>query len=204
MFQYSSFGEFILANVPGMLCGLVINLTFAVVYKLKVVNKAGKLSAKTSRARTDFDPGLNDCIRDRHMCLHVCFFHQCRVAHTWHVAGLLSYWPAVFVQACCGPCVGGYMRAELKRKMGMKADTGAECRTVLASQCCAIGQEAMAVDAELGVKTQCCCQLKPAEPVAYPQQEVMATIPGGVSTSDNARRLPVVLGNEGEADTKAI
>lgn len=66
------------------------------------------------------------------------------------------------------------------------------------------GRMMMAVDAELGVKTQCCFQLKPAEPVGYPQQEVMATIFGGDSTSDNARRLPVVLGNEGEADTKAI
>lgn len=203
--EYSSFGEFIIANLPGMVFGLVLNLMFAVVYKLKVVNKAGRLSAKKETTKTDFDPGLNDCIRDKHMCLHVCFFQQCRVAHTWHIAGLLSYWPAIFVQACCGPCVGGYMRAKLKEKMGIKADTGAECRIVLASQCCAIGQEAMAVDAELGVKTQCCCQLTPAESVGYPQQEVMATTPGGDSTSsDNARRLPVALGSEGEAETKAI
>jgi len=205
MMQYSSFGEFMLANLPGIIFGLVLNLTFAVVYKLKVVNKAGKLSPKQEATRPDFDTDLKDCLRDKHMCLHVCMFNQCRVAHTWHVAGLMSYWPAILVQAFCGPCVGGYMRAKLKEKMGIRADVRVECGTVLANQCCAIGQEAMAVDAELGVKAKCCCHLEQIEPqvVPSPQQEVMAKVPGVASEADNAKRLPVVLGGNNDGTTEA-
>jgi len=158
------FQGFLLNNLPAIIFGVIFNLTFALVYKLKVVDKSPKLQQMLPSGETEFQPGLNDCLRERHLCLHIFFFCPCRVAHTWHVAGLLSYWPAIFVQACCGVCVGAHFRASLKKKMGIQPDALTECKTILCSQCCAVGQEAMALDSELGVKTQCCCHLEQLEP----------------------------------------
>lgn len=135
----NGFVGFLMENLPGLIFGAVFNTTVAVVYKLKVVNKSPKLEQRPMSSETDFQPDISACLCDRHLCCHICLLQQCRVAHTWHVAGLLNYWPAIFVQAFCGLCVGAHFRAKLKRNMGIQPNLCAECKAVCCSQLCAIG-----------------------------------------------------------------
>ena len=51
----------------------------------------------------------------------------------------------------------------LKQRLGLKTSFGTECKIHCQSQCCALGQEALAVDAEGGVKMRC-CRLEQVEP----------------------------------------
>lgn len=166
MFQYDNFMDWLMQNLFGICFGIVFNTTAACVYKFRVVNKAPVLEqAGVASSESDFTPGLNDCMHDRSMCCMLCFFGPCRVGHTWHVAGILNYWLAILIHPFCGSCVGGFVRTKLKRKMGLKTSFGTECMIHCKSQCCALGQEALAVDAAGGVKMRC-CRLEKVEPPA--------------------------------------
>lgn len=141
-----------------------IGLVFAVLYKSKVVDKIDYLEAKVPNTQgKDFPSGLFDCASDKHMFLHVCFCLPCRVAHTWHVAELLRYWPSVAVMVVCPhclPCIGAFWgRAKLREKLGMEADRMSDFLKLLCCCMCVFAQDAYKVDEETGVEVQCFCKI---------------------------------------------
>ena len=48
------------------------------------------------RAREqEFPVPLFGCLEDLHYCLHGCFCSSCRIADTYHAAGIQSYWKTI-------------------------------------------------------------------------------------------------------------
>lgn len=153
-----------------VLIALAIHVTFACVYKAKVVDWIPPLTQRPVSVDEDFRQDIFECTNSgqTHLCLHSTCCYQCRAAHTWHVAGLCEYWPALFLLfflgctkfACCiDSCVYAYFRMKLKEKLGIRRNVVMDVLYSMFCPCCAVGQEAMAVDAELGTDVQCCCQL---------------------------------------------
>lgn len=162
---------------------------FAFIYKDKVVNGIPPLRQQPMSTMQDFSQGIYQCFVDQQMCLHSFFCCAVRAAHTWHVAGLCEYWPSLFLiflvdctkWACClDACVFTYFRMKLKQKLGIEPDLMMDF--VFSAFCpwCAVAQEAMAVDEELGVTVECCCQSylagrhMPQQPLQQQQHEQQA------------------------------
>jgi len=157
------------ALLPALI-SLLIHVSFAVMYKNWVVDMIPPLSQQPISIDEDFRQDIMECTKtgNLQLCLHATFCCQCRAAHTWHVAGVCEYWPALFLlffasvtkMACCVDAfVYTYFRMKLKDKLGIKRNPCWDLVYSMFCPCCAVGQEAMAVDAELGTNVECCCQL---------------------------------------------
>jgi len=142
----------------------VASVIFAVVYKMHVVDKIPPLDQRPISVDEDLRPGICECTGDLHLCLHSWFCCWCRAAHTWHVAGVCEYWPALCLlflasSTCVNTCVSAYFRMKLKDKLGIRRNACMDVVYSLFCPCCAVGQEALGVDAELGSEVECCCRL---------------------------------------------
>lgn len=146
---------------------VIIPITFACVYKFQVVNNTPKLDQKPVNALQDLPHGICDCWNHFSLCLHLFCCCMCRAAHTWHVAQVCEYWPSfcLFCIAgtskiiCVDVCIYTYFRTKIKERLGIKPNIPMDCLCHLFCPFCAVGQEALAVDEELGIKVECCCRL---------------------------------------------
>eukprot|EP00928_Gymnodinium_smaydae_P091173 TRINITY_DN74875_c0_g1_i1.p1 TRINITY_DN74875_c0_g1~~TRINITY_DN74875_c0_g1_i1.p1 ORF type:complete len:245 (+),score=32.49 TRINITY_DN74875_c0_g1_i1:70-804(+) len=143
-----------------VICGLF----FARQYKTMVVDKVRALPDKSAGMAADFANGLFGCCGNTQLCLHSCFCFSCRAAHTWQVTGVVGYWAGLFGLCFCSPfmcCISGYFRSQLRKKLGFAP--GGVCDFLVwipCFGCCAVGQEALQVDASTGVQVACCCRLQ--------------------------------------------
>merc|ERR1719446_1536721 len=128
-----------------MLC---IHLIFAIFYKMWVVDKIPPLSQRPISVDEDFQQDIFACTSpgQGHLCLHATFCCQCRAAHTWHVAGVCEYWPALallFVASCtkCACCIDSfvytYFRMRLKDKLGIRRNPVMDLLYSMFCPCCA-------------------------------------------------------------------
>merc|ERR1719401_673594 len=135
-------------------------------YKMKIVDACPVVEGarEPGSKGKDFPKQLCDCCNDRHLCLHICFCTICRSAHTWHVTKILDYWIAVLVQLLCFPCmpcIGGlYLRGKLREHMGLEEDALMDFVKWCFCEPCSIGQEALLIDEESGVRVECCLKLQ--------------------------------------------
>lgn len=153
-----------------LLISFGLHVSFAILYKMWVVDMIPPLSQRPISVDEDFRQDIFACTATGNvqLCLHATFCCQCRAAHTWHVAGVCEYWPALFLLcfagmtkfACCvDSFVYAYFRMKLKDKLGIRRNVVMDVLYSMFCPCCAVGQEAMAVDAELGTHVECCCRL---------------------------------------------
>jgi Cys-rich protein (TIGR01571 family) len=162
---------------------VIILITFACVYKYQVVNSIPKLEQRPVNALQDLPHGLCDCWSHCSLCAHLFFCGVCRAAHTWHVAQVCEYWPSVCLFCiagsskiiCVDVCIFTYFRTKVKERLGIKPNPAMDCLCHLFCAPCAIGQEAMAVDEELGVKVECCCRLTGAVQGRMPTEASLIT-----------------------------
>lgn len=108
-----------------------------------------------------------------------------RVAHTWYAAGLLpSFWmglaliwsitaaPSLLVIYCGLPnmfscitytwcCFSVHYRIKIKERLGAESHWGRDCLESWMCAPCALAQEAIAVDEELGMEVECCFKVQP-------------------------------------------
>lgn len=157
---------------PFLLVSLVIwclQIAFACMYKQKVVDLIPSLEQRPISTLEDFQQDIFACCSEQHLCLHAGFCCQCRAAHTWHVAGICEYWPALGLLflghvakiACCvDAIIYTYFRMKLKEKLGIRPNPCMDLAYSVFCPCCAVGQEAMAVDQELGTQVDCVFQLR--------------------------------------------
>lgn len=146
---------------------LIVGGIFAYIYYTNVVKKIPDIR-NMPRYNSDFHHRLFDCFGDHQTCLHVCYCMQCRVAHTWDVAGTMEYWHGLMVQCiictycwcCCGPCcLYTYMRMEMKKHFGLRMSF-MDCLYVFFCLPCASGQMAMEIDDLSGADVSCCCTVR--------------------------------------------
>lgn len=154
-----------------MVITLAIHVAFAIFYKIWVVDMIPPLSQRPISVDEDFRQDIFAACTtpgQGHLCLHATFCCQCRAAHTWHVAGICEYWPALLLLfiaswtkcACCiDSFVYTYFRMRLKEKLGIRSNLVMDLLYSMFCPCCAVAQEAMAIDSELGTNVECCCQL---------------------------------------------
>jgi len=154
-----------------MAVNIFIPIMFAVLYKIWVVDKIPPLEQRPVSADQDFQQDICACVTSGQgsLCLHAVCCCQCRAAHTWHVAGLCEYWPALFLLCCVGNgakfvcfdvCIYTYFRMKLKDKLGIQRNLCMDVVYSIFCPWCAVAQEAMAVDMELGTQVDCCCKLQ--------------------------------------------
>jgi len=154
------------------LISLICKIIFAVLYKRHVVDKTPQLTQRpisVVELEEDFPHSLfafsqnipqdrNYLKRDPLLSFHAYICCNCRAAHTWHVAGIFEYWPAVIIlhfgvgTLCVAPLLQIYMRMKLKDRMGIRRNFVKDTLAVICCPCCAVMQEAAAVDTELGVR----------------------------------------------------
>lgn len=149
---------------------LCMSLPFAFFYKSYVVDKIPPLEQRPVSIDQDFQQDIFACFFGHtDLCLHAWCCCSCRAAHTWHVAGVIEYWPALFAlfvsnltgAACCWQMfIFTYFRMKIKDKLGIRRDCPTDCLYSTFCCFCAVAQEAMAVDAELGTQVACCCDLQ--------------------------------------------
>lgn len=154
-------------------------LLFAYFYKSKVVDLIPTLDPIAAGSRgKDFHAGLCACFDDQNLCLHAICCSMCRAAHTYAVAGVLTYLQALALQVVCSPCmcfVGGcFLRPRLRAAVGLEEDGFMDCLKWTCCSVCAIGQEALEVDELSGIKVLCCCNAlhvgdhQPLQPLEEP------------------------------------
>jgi len=132
-------------------------------YKTKVVDLIPVLGAKAPQGPgANLKAGLCDCCFNIHLCLHVCFCGPCRLGHTLQVAGICDFWMATIfwdLCPCLECCLGPYYRQQLRAKLGLEQNCCCDFVSYLFCAPCAIGQDAIEVDAESGAQVTCCMNL---------------------------------------------
>eukprot|EP00928_Gymnodinium_smaydae_P089537 TRINITY_DN73497_c0_g1_i1.p1 TRINITY_DN73497_c0_g1~~TRINITY_DN73497_c0_g1_i1.p1 ORF type:complete len:273 (-),score=24.86 TRINITY_DN73497_c0_g1_i1:104-922(-) len=149
-------------------CYGIVASVFAVLYKRMVVDKVPAVPQPPPTLANDFGSSIFGCCGNTQLSLHACCCLACRASHTWHVAGVVDYWAAVFGLCFCTPCmcfVGGYFRSRLRKQLKL-APGGLTDFLVWIPCCgpCAAGQEAMQVDAISGLEVACCCRAQMLPP----------------------------------------
>jgi len=145
---------------------------FMFLYKSKVVDRVPSLGPESgdSHVKQDFEVPLFYCFDDHEMCLHASCCGACRVGHTMQAAGILEYYPVIFLLSivggrgnyCFSAIFRTYFRYKLRQKLGIRENLPMDCVVSWFCPCCAIAQEAKAVDQELGVTVGCCFDLQVA------------------------------------------
>lgn len=150
---------------------VIIAVTFACMYKHRVVDQVtNKLKEhRPTTGHDDFGIGLFDCLWDFNYCLMVCACPEVRQAHTNEVAGVCGFWHSIMLMIfgsiclapCCGPCcINVYFRMHLKDMLGLEDHCINDFCVALFCWPCAVGQQAMAIDDQLGYHVKCCCNLQ--------------------------------------------
>lgn len=153
----------------------IIVLAIAHKYNENVIEHLDPLAKSAGTNRGDFTHGIFACFGDRDICLHAGFCNVIRLAHTWTVTGVVeNFYKAILAVLCCQafcPCcyliLRVHLRGAVRKALGVKANIVNDILCILFCQVCAAGQEAMDVDAEMGVDVHCCCNLE------------MSDVPGG-------------------------
>lgn len=153
-----------------LLFQIILGLIFAYFYKQKVVDKIQPFPFQPgpppggNQRSPYFNSSFFGCIGDLHLCLHVTFCTACRAAHTWQVGAQCGFWNGVFLMGtlgCCFPCIlGPYFRGDLRRTLGLAADPVCDIFRYLFCTLCAIGQDAMEIDAKSQLTVKCCCKIE--------------------------------------------
>lgn len=175
---------------------IIIALTFACVYKSKVVDRVPELQQAADL--TTLKTSLFQCFEAKHrsVCLHSVFCPAARNAHTAAVAGVCPFWLGWCFTffTTCSPfewIVLFIMRSQLRKKMGMETDTGGDILASCFCSPCAVAQMAIELDQRVGVEVECCCKLvqttddQPVvgDPAKLPEEAVVSSAPAEVAQS---------------------
>lgn len=156
----------------GHVFSLLVQFVIAVIYKQTVVNKLGRMDEAIARSSgqaggSDFKYGIFDCCGNAEYCLYALCCPLARLGHTYHAAGVMEYWPAVFlvclmttVVPCVTCCFLASLRSQLKRKFGITESPFLDCLCWMWCSCCLVNQEARAVDDVMWVKVGCCFDVR--------------------------------------------
>jgi len=155
-------------EMSAKLCLMFVNLVFACVYRLAVVDETPVLddSHASDFHMGDFEKGFCQCWDDRRTCLHSCFCLSTRQAHSMAIAGVAPFWFTYFVLefvdcTLFASCFLAWQRNKLRRRLGYDPEPGEDCGKAFCFMCypCVVGQVALHIDSLTKTKTDCCCLL---------------------------------------------
>jgi len=145
----------------------IIMFIFACFYKQRVISgrpelpKVGPIGTGPARR------GLFDCFWHPDTCLYVTFCLPVVAGKNYYAAGMCSFWTGCICTFlgtyspfyCLTACIRAMLAGTVQEKLSTRREPIWNCFTALFCFPCAIGQESLEVDAEIGADITCCCNL---------------------------------------------